>query len=203
MRLCHRVRRRNGAGVSETFAAGWKAGSSVSAASFRPGSWSASGRGSPPGSGSRDRANGPAPVLRRWAGIARLDRAAGRAGRALGWFGCAVPCFALIGCGPRWWASPRLERPGDRTFSGPSSESKPWPAKGDLRLPGTDGNALSSHGSGFRLRKRMPPRYWHRGDRSTSCPAPSRPDDGSAADRNFARDAWFRGLAGRALRSGR
>jgi competence protein ComEC len=130
--------------------------------------------------------------------LAGWSARAGRAERALGWFGLAL----CLGCGLIWLradsvAAPRLERPAIASFSATVERVETLAAKGDLRLtlaPQDDAlpprvrvsiaekDAPAGIGAGaiIELRARLQP------------PPPM----ALPGSHDFARDAWFRGIGG-------
>lgn len=123
---------------------------------------------------------------------------AGRAGRALGWFGLALGLgCALIWARAELVAAPRLERPMIATFSATVERVETLAAKGDLRLTlATTGGALPP-----RVRVAIPDKVAPPGIgqgaivtlRARLQPPPQMALPGS---HDFARDAWFRGIGG-------
>ncbi len=131
-------------------------------------------------------------------GLLGLSARAGRAERALGWFGLAL----LLGCGlvwtrAMWVAEPRLERPRMASFTGLVEQVETRAATGDLRLtlalsdPAlpprvrvsfAEAGAPAGLGPGATVRLKA---------RLTLPPPMALP-----GSHDFARDAWFRGIGG-------
>ena len=183
--------------VFRGFTRSWRSSSRRSAPSFRRGSSSASGAGSPPGSRlARQRRMDGVPVHRGGARAGRLwHRERDGLGRALGWFALAAALgCALVWARSDWVAQPRLDAAGDRRRSQARLRAVDHlAARETVRLlVRPDDAALAAARPGLDRRGQVPARHRAAAPRSGCAPGWRRRRRWRCPGTyDFARDAWF------------